>query len=140
MRYLPVGGGAYHWMYTDAARRWFVTCDDLDTKPWLGSDRDMVFEALLAAYDTAMALRASGSAFVVAPFAARSGAPAERVDDRYSVSGLEYVEGTPGQWGRRISPRTVAALVSMLALLHHSTASVRTLARRGVRGAGPGRP
>ena len=37
LRYFPEGGGAYHWIArADDARRWFVTCDDLDTKPWLG--------------------------------------------------------------------------------------------------------
>jgi hypothetical protein len=49
-RYFPEGAGAYHWIaHTDDGRRWFVTCDDLQTKPWLGSDCDAVFEGLLAA-------------------------------------------------------------------------------------------
>ena len=31
MRYAAVGGGSYHWVAGDgAARRWFVTVDDLD--------------------------------------------------------------------------------------------------------------
>src|SRR4029453_12194244 len=55
LRYVPEGGGAYHWIaYAVDGRRWFVTCDDLDTKPWLGSDRDSVFDGLRAAYQTAM--------------------------------------------------------------------------------------
>jgi hypothetical protein len=46
--YLPVGGGAYHWIAPTAeGRQWFVTCDDLDIKPWLGTDRDSVFDGLL---------------------------------------------------------------------------------------------
>ena len=37
--YLPEGAGAYHWvMRTADGRRWLLTCDDLDIKPWLGSD------------------------------------------------------------------------------------------------------
>jgi hypothetical protein len=60
-----------------AARRWFMTGDDLDTKPWLGSDRDSVFDGLPAAHGTAMDLRSNGLAFVIAPVPAISGAPAE---------------------------------------------------------------
>src|ERR1700761_2475826 len=40
LRDAPVGGGSYHWEVRDrAARRWFVTVDDLDDKPWLGTTR-----------------------------------------------------------------------------------------------------
>ena len=36
LRYLPVGAGAYHWLAeTRDDHRYFVTCDDLETKPWL---------------------------------------------------------------------------------------------------------
>ena len=65
-RYLPEGGGAYHWSLSTSDGRWFVTCDDLDTKPWLGVGRDTVFTGLIAAYRTAMDLAASGRKFVVA--------------------------------------------------------------------------
>lgn len=68
LRFLPEGGGAYHWLARDeAGQRWFVTVDDLDTKPWLGGDRDAVFEGLAAVYAVAMELRAGGATFVVAP-------------------------------------------------------------------------
>jgi spectinomycin phosphotransferase len=132
-RYFPEGGGAYHWI-ADAGdgRRWFVTCDDLDTKPWLGSDRDSVFDGLLAAYRTAMDLQNAGLAFVVAPFAASSGAPAERVDERHSVSVFEYVQGEPGQWGRPVGSRAHEQLVTMLAELHRSTPVVHGVVRRGL--------
>jgi spectinomycin phosphotransferase len=130
LRYFPHGGGAYHWIaLTDEVRRWFVTCDDLDTKPWLGSDRDSVFEGLLAAYETTMDLRTAGLAFVVAPMPAISGAPAERVDERHSISVFEYVDGEPGQWGRPLRPRARDELVAMLALLHRSSPAVRTPVR-----------
>jgi spectinomycin phosphotransferase len=133
LRYLPEGGGAYHWIaYADDVRRWFVTCDDLDTKPWLGSDRDSVFEGLLAAYGTAIDLRRAGLDFVGAPFVASSGAPAVRVDERHSVSVFEYVEGEPGRWGQPVGRRERHELITMLALLHRSTPAVHTAARRGL--------
>jgi spectinomycin phosphotransferase len=133
LRYVPEGGGAYHWIaYAGDGRRWFVTCDDLDTKTWLGSDRDSMFDGLRAAYETAMDLRRAGLTFVVAPVASLSGVPAERVDERHSVSMLDHVDGKPGHWGRPAGPRTRRQLVTMLARLHRSTPAVGRLARRGL--------
>jgi spectinomycin phosphotransferase len=138
LRYFPEGGGAYHWIgYAGDARRWFVTCDDLDTKPWFGSDRDAVFDSLRAAYGTAADLRGAGLAFVVAPVASISGVPAERVDERHSVSVFDYVDGEPGQWGRPVGPRACKELVTMLAQLHQGTPALGGVARRGL--ALPGR-
>lgn len=128
-----VGGGAYHWIADTAdGSRWFVTCDDLDTKPWLGSNPDTVFDGLLAAYGAAMDLRASGVGFVIAPVKSISGAPAERVDDRHSVSVFEYVEGKAGTWGLPLTLDTVGDVVPMLAELHRSTPVVDRLDRRGL--------
>ena len=56
-----------------------------------------MFGGLLAAYGIAMALRASGLPFVVAPLATAAGAPAERVDERHSVAVFEYTERQPGR-------------------------------------------
>lgn len=45
LHYVPKGfGGSYHWT-ADHRRtaRWFVTVDDLDAKPWLGSTRETAF-------------------------------------------------------------------------------------------------
>jgi spectinomycin phosphotransferase len=138
LRYVPEGGGAYHWIgLTDEGARWFVTCDDLDTKPWLGADRDSVFTGLLAAYGAAHELHASGLSFVVAPVPSGSGGLAERVDDRHSVSVFAHVEGQPGQWGRPISTGARAELVEKLAALHAAAPAGRQLGRRGM--AVPGR-
>ena len=131
-RYFPEGGGAYHWIAQGAGRRWFVTCDDLDTKPWLGSDRESVFGGLLAAYGTAMALRASGLPFVVAPLATATGAPAERVDERHSVAVFEYTEGEPGRWGRPADVPARRELVTMLGRLHRAPPPGPALPRRSL--------
>ena len=132
LRYVPEGGGAYHWVAQGHdGRTWFVTCDDLDTKPWLGAGRDAVFDGLLGAYGTAMALRAAGLSFVAAPLPTVAGAPAERIDDGHSVSVLAYAEGEPGRWGRPVAPGARGELVAMLARLHRA-APGRGARRRGL--------
>ncbi len=133
LRYLPVGAGAYHWTADDpTGTRWFVTCDDLDTKPWLGPDRDTAFHALLAAYRTASELRGSGLEFVAAPVPGRSGLPAVRVDDRHSVTVLEHLDGEPGAWGRTPAAGSIDTLVEMLGRLHASTRNRADVPRRGL--------
>jgi spectinomycin phosphotransferase len=139
LRPFPHGGGAFHWTTdTDDGRRWFVTCDDLETKPWLGPDRETVFAGLLSAYGTAMDLRRAGLAFVVAPLATVSGASAERIDDRHSVSVFEHVDGEPGEWGRPMGPATRRQLVEALADLHRAAPSGRAIGRRGLEVPGRG--
>jgi spectinomycin phosphotransferase len=122
LHYLPVGGGAYHWSaLADDGRRWFVTCDDLATKPWLGSDSDVVFEGLRSAYRTAIALRDAGLPFVAAPVIAPSGTPAVRVDERHSVSVSKYIDGGAGEWGQELPAPRREEVITMLARLHLAT-------------------
>src|SRR5207245_9253393 len=74
VQYSAVGGGSYHWVVEDLdGRRAFVTADDLDRKPWLGDARESVFNGLEGAFATAVALRAAGLDFVVAPIPTRRG-------------------------------------------------------------------
>jgi hypothetical protein len=74
------GGGADHWsVRTAEGGRWFVTCDDLPIKPWLGDDHDTVYALLMDTYRAAVELRRHGLEFVVAPIASRSGAPLARL-------------------------------------------------------------
>jgi hypothetical protein len=57
MRYVPEGGGSYHWQVTDEdGRPHFVTVDDLDDKDWMGEERAAVLEGLGRALSTAAAL------------------------------------------------------------------------------------
>ena len=121
LRYHTVGAGAYHWVVSGHdGRRWFVTCDDLDTKPWFRPDRDLVFAGLRDAYRTAMDLHRAGLEFVAGPVAARSGEPAERVDEQRSLAVLPYIDGEPGQWGGQASADEREAVASLLARLHES--------------------
>ena len=127
------GGGADHWVAASAdGRRWFVTCDDLRTKPWLGDDEDTVFEHLLAAYGSAIDLGASGLPSVVAPIPSRSGQPAERLDARHSVAVFEHVAGIAGRWGEPLAPDDADELVVVLAGVHRHEPVASRLAHRGL--------
>ncbi|HZT95641.1 MAG TPA: phosphotransferase [Chloroflexota bacterium] len=120
LKYLPKGWGAYHWVaFTGDEPRWFVTCDDLDTKPWLGSDREAVFEGVKSAYQAAVRLRQrAGLDFVIAPLRTQSAETAVRIIARYSLALFPFVEGEPGRWGEQLSAPECRALVTLLADLH----------------------
>src|SRR5262249_49856780 len=132
LRYLPEGGGAYHWVAHAGGARWFVTCDDLDTKPWLGADRHTVFSGLGAAYGTALDLRAAALAFVAPPVRTGAGAPPVRADERPSVSVFPYVDGEPGRWGPPLAAGLGYELVTRLARLHQAAPPARGLRRHGL--------
>ena len=138
--YFPEGGGAYHWVVQEQGRRaWFVTVDDLDTKPWLGADRDSAFTGLLAAYRTAMRLRRDeGLAWVAAPRPAMSGEPAVRIEARYSLALLPFVEGAARRWGEPVGEDEKSLLVGLLAQLHRADLGVSAGAARRAPGV-PGR-
>jgi spectinomycin phosphotransferase len=122
VNYHPEGGGAYHWIARPSAGpAYFVTVDDLDTKPWLGADRTIAFEGLSAAYRLAIELRrSSGLGFVVAPLPSVCGAPCVRFESRYAVALFPFVSGVPGRWGEPLDSFDRAELVALLADLHGS--------------------
>jgi spectinomycin phosphotransferase len=122
MRYAAVGGGSYHWVAGDgAARRWFVTVDDLDDKAWLGKSRPAVMAGLRSAMNTALALRwEAGLEFVVAPVPGDDGATVRPVGPRHAVAVFPFLSGTPGRFGEARPASERAVLVDMLAALHRS--------------------
>ena len=126
--FLPVGGGAFHWVGTTAdGQRWFVTCDDLDAKPWLGADRASAFRGLVSAYQVAADLRnAGGLGFVVAPVPALAGDVAVRLAARFAVALFPHVSGRPGSWGAPIGDAGRGELIALLARLHGCTGVART--------------
>jgi len=123
MQYVPEGAGSYHWKLTDAdGRPYFVTVDDLDAKDWFGHVREIVFEGLRRALDTAAALRReAGLEFVVAPLAARDGEFLRRVDDRYTVSVFPFLAGRSYSFGGYADGRLRDEAMDMIAALHQST-------------------
>jgi len=123
LRYLPKGVGAYHWALEAAGRpAWFVTVDDLDTKPWIGAGRDAVFAGLAVAYGVAGALRdRAGLDLAVGPRPAGDGAVAVRLTDRFSVGVHPFVAGVAGVWGAPPAPGVRVAVLRALAGLHRAT-------------------
>lgn len=129
--YVPEGGGSYHWRMSVVDHDdVFVTVDDLDSKPWLGDDRDTTFDGLCGAFDTAVRLRAHGRAFVVAPLSSRGGRSLERLAPRYGIAVFPWVEGRPGTWGQRLDRPGRADLSSLLAQLHGATEDVASVVPR----------
>jgi spectinomycin phosphotransferase len=111
LAYAPVGAGSYHW----TAGRYFVTVDDLDDKPWLGSNRSDVLDGLRAAMGVALSL--AELPFVLAPI----DGSVERLGERYAVTVFPYLHGKAGEWGQRLSSAERAEVVDMLAALHQVT-------------------
>jgi spectinomycin phosphotransferase len=132
LRYLPKGLGSFHWLAEARDdRRFFLTVDDLETKPWLGADADSTFLGLQAAYGTALALRVHGRLdFVVPPVPSLDDRVVVRLSPRHSLTVFEFVEGQPGQWGKPMPAGDRHRLVDTLAKLHRSTPLVRTDAPR----------
>jgi spectinomycin phosphotransferase len=129
--YAPLGAGSYHWLVRDTGgRHGFVTVDDLDHKTWLGDDRELAFDGLRCAFDTAAALRDSGLGFVVAPVPARNGETVLRVVPRYALALFPFVDGEGHSFGRHENAKERTAIVALLAELHQANAEVTAMANR----------
>jgi spectinomycin phosphotransferase len=134
IEYLPKGAGSHHWRLAsaDGGPR-FVTVDDLDNKPWLGSKRDAVFDGLRRALRTAAALRDdAGLEFVIAPIAGRDGDLVRRLDDRYAVSVFPLLDGHSHSFGGHDDPWLRGRALEIIAALHQSTPAVRDVALQHV--------
>ncbi|MBA3734265.1 MAG: aminoglycoside phosphotransferase family protein [Actinobacteria bacterium] len=128
--YAAVGFGSYHWVVNDLkGTRAFVTVDDLDVKPWLGTTRESVFDGLRRAFDTAVALRDAGLGFVVAPIPTSRGETLRRLGQRHTIALFPFVIGQAGQFGHYDNDAPTA-IVTMLTELHQATPAVSSVARR----------
>ena len=135
IRYLPKGAGSYHWAVQTARRpTYFVTVDDLDTKPWIANERNATFEGLRTAYEAAWALQhRAGLDVVVGPLRSRDGSVIARLSDKYSVALFPFVDGVPGTWGEPVSKETRTRLLRELARLHQACGALDTpIARRAL--------
>jgi spectinomycin phosphotransferase len=132
LQYVPRGFGSYHWVArAPGGGRYFVTVDDLDTKPWLGADPDSTFEGLHAAFDTARLLRDRVHLpFVVGPIPTRTGDVTRRLTPRYSLAVFPFIDGRTGDFDDPLSPDRRARVLRILAALHLSTLAVASRARR----------
>jgi spectinomycin phosphotransferase len=131
LHYIPKGFGSYHWFTETPAHRYFLTVDDLDTKPWLGGGPDSTFEGLEAAYESAVALHQQANlSFVVAPIAQLDGGSALRLSERYALTVFPFTDGKPGVWGDPIDQTDREQLLRRIAELHRSTPAVASRAPR----------
>jgi spectinomycin phosphotransferase len=121
----PVGFGSHHWRAAGAdGDRWFITVDDLDSVPMLGTTRATVRAGLSTAFATAASLHDScGLSFVVAPVPALDGSFVRDLDERYTIAVFRHVEGAAGGFDRTRGQGQRLALLERLALLHVSTPS-----------------
>jgi spectinomycin phosphotransferase len=129
LQYMPVGGGGYHWHAIDTTgRSLFITVDDLDTKDWLGDDRDAVERGLIASLDTSHRLRHDANlGFVVAPLVSDAGRSAMRLGDRYAVSVYPYLRGRSHPFSLQSDPARRDRTLSMLIALHTADPPVGVL-------------
>jgi spectinomycin phosphotransferase len=131
LRYIPKGSGSYHCITQTPTHRYFLTVDDLETKPWLGGSPDSTFEGLEAAYDSALALhRQANLSFVVAPIPQPAGGTALRFSERYALTVFPFMDGEPGAWGDPIGRTDREQLLRRLAELHRSTPAAASRAPR----------
>lgn len=130
LSYLAVGFGSYHWVvHVRDGHRYFLTLDDLDHKPWLGADRQAVFDGLGSAFKTARALHEDAALdFVVAPIASVGGEGVRRFNPRYSLALFPMIAGRPGDFGKEISRSDRNEVLRMLADLHRATPAMQSLA------------
>jgi hypothetical protein len=125
LNYLAVGWGSHHWeVHGDDRTRWFVTVDELENKRVSGAESLADgFARLLASLRSAVALKAAGREFVVAPRPARDAVPAVRLGERFAVAVYPFTEGRSFEWDQWTAEARTAAL-AMVAAVH--TAPERT--------------
>jgi hypothetical protein len=126
MSYLPIGWGSHHWdVHDKGGTRWFVTVDELEKKRVSGDESDADgFARLRASLRTAVALRAAGCEFAVAPVTARDGEPTVRVGERFAVAVYPFVVGRSGEWGEWTAALRSGAL-GMVARVHTAPREAR---------------
>ena len=126
VRYMPKGTGSYHWLVEIGGSRRFVTVDDLDTKPWIASQRETTFAGLTVAYETARTLQDDlGLSMVVGPIKSRELSVVARLSAQQSMAVFPFVEGTYGQWGDQLPGHRRTELLRELAKLHGATTNLR---------------
>jgi aminoglycoside phosphotransferase (APT) family kinase protein len=119
LAYLPVGFGSHHWELTDTAgARWFVTVDDLRTRRWsAGEPLAASYRRQRAALAAALALRAAGRDFVVAPRPARDGEPLTALGEAFTVAVYPLVAGESLDWDD-YTPESRRTVLDLLVAVH----------------------
>lgn len=133
LEHQPVGFGTYHYLATTGDRgRWFVNVDDLSQKGWFASDADSAFEWLGRSFGAAARLAGEeGMDFILAARPDHEGHVLTRVDDRYAMSVVPYIDGASPQFGEFASDEDRREVLAMLGRLHAATgrAAIGDIAR-----------
>jgi spectinomycin phosphotransferase len=128
LEYVAIGGGTHHWQATDPrGERHWLSLDDLDDKPFLGTTRPAILDRLRAALEIARTLYDRGLDFIVAPRRTRAGEVLVPITDRYALSLYPFLRGTTYAWGEPLPASEREQLLDMLVRLHASTPQVATL-------------
>lgn len=108
LRYRPVGFGSHHWDARDATGgSWFVTVDEVGREP----------SRLRAALATALALRAAGCAFVVAPVPTNAGEPLALLGD-FAIALYPHIEGEHFVGGEFATDEHRRGVLDLVVALH----------------------
>jgi len=119
--HLPLGAGSHHWAASGAGGgEWFVTLDDVRTKPWLGDEVALATRRLDAALSVAVSLRDRPGIDVVAPVVARDGRPTHVIEEGWALSVTPRISGTAGPFAITWPSVGRASMLDRLAVLHGS--------------------
>jgi spectinomycin phosphotransferase/16S rRNA (guanine(1405)-N(7))-methyltransferase len=131
LTYRPLGWGSHHWEVRDRdGGRWFATVDELANKRLsVAEPLSLAFDRLRASLATAIDLRASGCAFVVAPVSTSAGEPVVRTRDRFGVAIYPYVDGQSFEWGHYAGPGHREAVLELVVAVHGAPLAARRHAK-----------
>jgi spectinomycin phosphotransferase/16S rRNA (guanine(1405)-N(7))-methyltransferase len=126
LTYRAVGFGSHHWEHVgpSGARR-FVTVDDLRTRRATAAEPLAApYARLRASLSAALALRAAGRDFVVAPLPTRTGEPLAPLGGNFAVAVYPYVAGDSFSWGT-YTPEHRRAVVDLMVAVHTAPPEAR---------------
>ena len=119
--HVPLGAGSHHWAASDTGGvAWFVTLDDVSTKPWLGDDVALATRRLDAALGVAVSLRDLPGIDVVAPEVTRDGRPTHVVAEGWALSVTPWILGTARSFAVTWPSEGRVSMLEQLAALHGS--------------------
>ena len=125
LEYVALGGGTHHWR---TGEHW-LSLDDLDAKPFLGTSRAEVLENLRRALQAAGTLRDEGLEFVMAPLRTRAADVLAPVGKRYALALYPFLHGTTYPWGQPLPAPEREQLIELLGRLHEATPLVAATVR-----------
>ena len=127
----PLGWGSHHWTATERdGRLWFVTVDELETKRHSRNEPlGTAFARHRGSLAAAVALRAAGRRYVVAPLITSAGEPAPAVrQGSFAIAVYPEVKGDSFDFDDVPGEEHQRAIEDMVIGVHTATGSARGLA------------